>query len=69
MAIGKSATGLRLILVVVLSGLAVLAACREQEENRPIKLEKGVYQGRADTPLSEDTIKALRQRGLEQGAN
>ena len=43
-----------------------LGACREGEQNRPLAYEKGVYQGSADTALSEDQVRELRYRGNQQ---
>ena len=50
----------------VLALLAGLSACREAEENRPIKLEKGSYAGPQDSQLSEEQKRALRARGNMQ---
>lgn len=47
--------------------LAALAGCRESEENRPIKLEKGSYGGPSDTELTEEQRRELRARGTKQG--
>jgi hypothetical protein len=52
-----------LTLAVALS----LSACRESELGRPLSHDKGTYQGKADTPLDEATLKALRQRTTGQG--
>lgn len=51
----------------VIALLVGLAACRESEENRPIKLEKGNYQGPADQALTEEQQRELRARGRLQG--
>ncbi|WP_150525116.1 hypothetical protein [Roseibium sediminis] len=50
----------------VLALLAGLSACREAEENRPIKLEKGSYAGPQDSQLSDEQKRALRARGNKQ---
>lgn len=52
--------------VLCLIGLIGLAGCRESEENRAIKLEKGGYAGPEDTALSEEQLRALRARGNQQ---
>ncbi|MFD1694701.1 hypothetical protein [Roseibium aestuarii] len=53
--------------IVILAGLlAGLSACRESEEHRQIKLEKGGYAGQHDNQLNEDTLRQLRQRGSLQ---
>jgi hypothetical protein len=54
-------------IIGVIALLAGLAACRESEENRPIKLEKGSYQGPADQALSDEQKRELRSRGNLQG--
>jgi hypothetical protein len=46
--------------------LALVPGCREEERDRPLVLEKGVYQGEPDQPLSEAQLHELRQRGLRQ---
>ncbi|MBO6758855.1 MAG: hypothetical protein JJ902_21170 [Roseibium sp.] len=51
----------------VIALLVGLGACRELEENRPIKLDKGNYDGPADQALSEETQRELRARGTLQG--
>lgn len=50
----------------ILAMVAGLSACREAEENRPIKLEKGSYAGPKDTQLSEEQRRELRARGNKQ---
>jgi hypothetical protein len=54
--------------VVALSVLAlsVLSGCREDEQNRPLIVEKGVYQGPQDEALNEEDRRALQQRGDRQ---
>ncbi|MAA99893.1 MAG: hypothetical protein CMN86_16630 [Stappia sp.] len=46
--------------------LALVPGCREDEQNRPLHLEKGVYQGKADRPLTDEERRELRHRGLRQ---
>lgn len=55
-----------LVLVGALFALTGLAGCREQEENRPIKLEKGQYEGKTDTGLTDAQRRELRLRGEQQ---
>jgi len=54
------------LLVLTLVAAAGLSACREDEMGRPLSLEKGTYQGPKDQALSQDTLKALRQRTAGQ---
>jgi hypothetical protein len=59
-------TAWHLVLVGALFALTGLAGCREQEENRPIKLEKGQYEGKEDPGLSDAQRRELRFRGERQ---
>lgn len=43
-----------------------LGACRESEQDRPLSLEKGVYQGQQDTRLSDVQLRELQHRAGEQ---
>lgn len=52
--------------VLLMTGTLLLAACQEEQHPRPIHLEKGAYQGTADTPLSDAQIHALQQRTATQ---
>ncbi|WP_417684374.1 hypothetical protein [Roseibium sp.] len=54
------------LLALCVMGLTALTGCRESEENRVIKLEKGEYAGPQDTALSEDQRRELRARGMNQ---
>lgn len=49
----------------VFLALAVfLSGCRVDEQDRQVSLEKGIYQGQKDTPLSEEQRRELRERSL-----
>lgn len=39
-----------------------LGGCREEEQERILRYQKGTYLGKSDTPLSEETREALRLR-------
>ena len=54
------------LLVFVLAPVMLLGACREEEQNRTLNLEKGTYQGAVDTPLAEEERQVLRQRARNQ---
>lgn len=54
------------VLALALVAAAGLSACRESEMGRPISLEKGNYQGPRSQPLSQATLKALRERTAGQ---
>lgn len=58
---------LRLSLTLILA--CGLSACRESEQGRPTEFTPGVYKGKPDQKLSEDTRKALRERSRHQGRN
>lgn len=58
---------LRLLTPVLLAATAFgLAACEEEEQNRVLYHEPGVYQGQKDTPISDETFDELRRRALRQ---
>ncbi len=52
-------------LVFILAGL-FLSGCREDEQNRALKVEKGTYAGKADQALSEEEKRKLQARGYRQ---
>ncbi|MEQ9330787.1 hypothetical protein [Thalassobaculum sp.] len=52
-----------------LVALVALAGCREDEQDRPLSYDKGVYQGKADDALPEGTSDVLRQRAQHQSYN
>ena len=43
-----------------------LSACREEEQGRPLKYNKGIYGGNADTTINEGKVYQLRQRASGQ---
>lgn len=54
------------LLVLLLGSLSLVASCREDEQDRVLFEEKGVYQGQPDQPLSEQQLDVLRQRASNQ---
>jgi len=57
----------RLLTLSLAAAMALgLAACKESEQNRVLFHEKGVYQGKADSPLADEKLNELRQRALNQ---
>jgi hypothetical protein len=54
-----------MLALATLSTLAV-GACREEEQDRILIQQKGVYQGQSDTPLTEEQLRELRFRGNQQ---
>lgn len=49
-----------------LAGALILGACREEEQGRVVRFEKGTYAGPTDTPLGEETLRELQQRARYQ---
>ncbi len=47
---------------------ASLGACREDEQGRVLLFKKGVYLGKADTPITEEARRNIRTRTLRQSA-
>ena len=47
---------------------ALLGACREDEQGRVLLFKKGVYLGKADTPITEEARRNIRTRALRQSA-
>ena len=39
-----------------------LSACKKEEQGRPLNYNKGVYQGNADSSLTDGTVYQLRKR-------
>lgn len=53
---------------IVCFAMIGLAACRAEEEGRPLDYDPGVFMGNKHaTPLSDDELADLRQRSLLQG--
>jgi hypothetical protein len=55
---------MRRLSFVAVAGLLVVAlsSCREEEQDRILRFEKGTYLGAADAKLSPDQVEALTQR-------
>ncbi len=56
----------RLVLAIGLIAALSVGACREEEQDRILIQQKGVYQGQADTPLTEEQLRELRFRANQQ---
>lgn len=54
-------------MLLAFGAVVLLAGCQEDGAPRPVHLDKGVYQGAADTPLSAEQVRALQQRTAYQG--
>ena len=51
-------------ILVIVSGLT---SCRKEEQGRPLKYNKGIYEGNPDTSLTNDNLQKLRLRASSQG--
>jgi hypothetical protein len=49
-----------LLIVLFILSTFLISSCREDEQNRVLKYNKGVYLGEKDTPLTEQQITKLR---------
>lgn len=54
-------------LLVAIAFASTLAACRTEEQDRPLQYTPGVYQGEKTQPLDDSKRRELRERGLLQG--
>ena len=43
-----------------------MQGCREDEQDRPLTYDKGVYRGQPDQALNEQQVETLRQRSAAQ---
>ncbi|AWK86756.1 hypothetical protein [Azospirillum thermophilum] len=55
----------RLLGLLLLPAAVALAGCQE-EAQRPVHLDKGVYRGAPDTARSAEQVRALEQRTATQ---
>lgn len=63
---GRLTTGKFLAIVVLTVSSLSLGACREEEQNRFVRYEPGVYKGKMDDQLSEAQSNAVRNRAVQQ---
>lgn len=61
-----SRLGRSLVLASAVAALVLVAGCREEEQDRILFYDKGVYLGAEDTPLSNDGFQTLRERAQGQ---
>ncbi len=62
----KKNTSFALVGLALIAGLTT--GCREEEQDRVLLLEPGVYKGQEDNALSEENMEQLRSRAQNQGA-
>ena len=62
---------LRKMTVLAFSALLIvgLGGCREEDRNRPLASEKGVYSGSTGTKLTDEQLQMLRQRSRYQAGD
>jgi len=62
-------SGTSRLLALALAGAAAMAlsGCDENEQDRVLYHEKGVYQGQSDQPLNPEVVDELRSRAKRQG--
>jgi len=48
------------------ASLLLVSACREEEQDRVPWHEEGVYLGKPDSAISDDTLQDLRHRAAKQ---
>jgi hypothetical protein len=56
-----------LVLLALIVALPALQGCREDEQDRVLFHEPGVYKGKPDPALPEAQVDELRQRARQQG--
>ncbi|MGI9417678.1 MAG: hypothetical protein ACR2RA_07560 [Geminicoccaceae bacterium] len=62
----KSGAKSALLLTVAIGVAAGVAGCRDDEQQRPMVKQKGVYEGPADEALAEDRLSDLKSRAAGQ---
>lgn len=60
-----NATPIAIWLAMICIAVAV-QGCREDEQNRALAYDKGVYRGQPDQALDDQQVEALRQRAAGQ---
>lgn len=54
------------LIAAVVVPAALLAGCKEEEQNRVLTYQPGVYLGKPDTPLDADQLRRIRSRTAGQ---
>ena len=62
----KNSARKALLMVGMVALVAGVAGCREEEQNRPLVKQKGVYQGVIDEKLDDELVSTLRSRSSGQ---
>lgn len=62
----SSARGGWFAVIVAVVGALTLTGCREDERDRVMMFEQGVYKGAPDSPLAPEQVDDLRSRARQQ---
>ena len=57
------------LLILFAISTIFISSCRQEEQNRVLNYEKGVYLGKKDTALSEKLVTKLRMHTSRQRSN
>ena len=58
-----------ILLILFTISTILISSCRQEEQNRVLNYEKGVYLGKKDTALSEKLVTKLRMHTSRQRSN
>ncbi len=56
------------ILMLFLTSILLISSCREEEQNRVLNYEKGVYLGKKDIGLTEKQVTKLKMHTSRQSS-
>ena len=57
-----------ILLILFTISTVLMSSCRQEEQNRVLNYEKGVYLGKKDVPLTEKQITKLRMHTSRQSS-
>lgn len=57
------------LIAAVMIPAAFLAGCKEEEQNRVLTYQPGIYLGKPDTPLDQDQLRRIRSRTAGQAGS
>ena len=58
-----------ILLILFTISTILMSSCRQEEQNRVLNYEKGVYLGKKDTALSKKLVTKLRMHTSRQRSN
>jgi len=56
------------LIILFTTSTLLMSSCRQEEQNRILNYEKGVYLGKKDEPLTEKQITKLRMHTSRQSS-